>query len=66
MRRRLCDKLHGHLSQLLLAHPAVIDRSPAICPESRFVPAFDAHVWGSLLEYGHDFWCGKARIDLAM
>jgi len=26
MRRRLCDKLHGRPSQLLLARPAVIDQ----------------------------------------
>ena len=26
MRRRLCDKLHGRPSELLLARPAVIDR----------------------------------------
>jgi len=46
MRRRLCDKLHGRPSQLLLARPA-IDRQPAMRPESRFVPtlpAFDAPV----------------------
>jgi len=43
MRRRLCDKLHRRLSQLLLARPA----AAAIRPESLFVPtppAFDVPV----------------------
>jgi len=59
MRRRLCGKLHGGLSQVLFIGPARHRSSSPMClPHLHSTPPLG----GSLSEYCHDVWYRKTRM----